>query len=210
MWKLVNTIEEVESPYNGKIKVIKTLEGTRLLVGGISQSGWLVKRVWKSALKKIKKLRPEIKSILILGLGGGSVAELVEEYWPGVRKVGIDIDPHMVDLGRKYLRLGEVSNLTVVIADAIFWIKKSPEKFDLILVDVYKGGDIPEAFRTKEFIKNVQRHLKADSIAAFNHLYSYIEKKDAEEFKNKLSEVFPAMTAVTPEANIIFICHSIN
>jgi len=207
MWKLVNVVEERNNKYNGKIEVVKGIEGTRIIVGGLSQSGWLVKRVWKDALKKIKKLMPEIDNVLILGLGGGSIAELLQEYWPTSRKVGLDIDQDMVELGKKHLKLSEVQNLEVVIADTTKWISKNKEKFDLILVDLYRGGDIPEEFKKNDFIKKVQKNLKPGSIAAFNHLYSYVEKKDAEEFRAKLGEIFPAMTTVTPEANIIFICH---
>lgn len=209
MWKLVNVVEERNSPYNGKIEVIKGIEGTRIIVGGLSQSGWLVKRVWKDALKKIKKLIPEIDNVLILGLGGGSVAELLQAYWPTSKKVGVDIDQDMVQLGQKYLKLSEVENLEVVIADATKWISKNQKKFDLILVDLYRGGDIPEEFKEKDFIQKVQKSLKSEGIAAFNHLYSYVEKKDAEEFHAKLSSVFPAMTTVTPEANIVFVCHKV-
>lgn len=207
MWKLAETIEERISPYNGNIRVVKGFEGTRIIVGGLSQSGWLVKKVWKSALAKIKKLKPDAKDILILGLGGGSIAELLQEYWPTSRKVGVDIDSQMVDLGRKYLELNGVENLEVVIEEANSWIKKNKQKFDLCLVDLYKGGSIPREFSEEKFIRAVEKTLKPDSIAAFNHLYSYVEKKDADEFRSKLGKIFPAMTVVTPEANIIFICH---
>ncbi len=207
MWKLAETVEERTSPYNGNIKVIKGLEGTRIIVGGLSQSGWLVKKVWKDALKKIKKLKPDAKDILILGLGGGSIAELLQEYWPTSRKVGVDIDTEMVDLGRKYLGLDYVENLEVVIEEANSWIRKNKQKFDLILVDLYQGGSIPKEFTEEKFMLSVKKTLKPDSVAAFNHLYSYVEKKDADEFRSKLGKIFHAMTVVTPEANIIYICH---
>ncbi|MEK7521515.1 MAG: methyltransferase domain-containing protein [Patescibacteria group bacterium] len=207
MWKLAETVEERTSKFNGAIKVVKGLEGTRIIVGGLSQSGWLVKKVWKDALKKIKKLKPNAKDILVLGLGGGSIAELLQEYWPDSRKVGVDIDPEMVDLGRKYLKLNEVKDLEVVIADVSEWIVKNVQKFDLILVDLYKGGSIPQEFREEAFLNTVQKTLKPDSIAAFNHLYSSLEKKDAEEFRRRLRNVFPVMTVVTPEANMVVICH---
>lgn len=208
MWKLVNIVEEIESSNNGKIKVIKSIEGTRILVGGISQSGWLVKKVWKDALKKIKKVKSEAGSILILGLGGGSVVELVDDYWPESNKTGVDIDSVMIEMGKKYLNLGKVKNLRVVVSDAEKFTDECREKFDLILVDIYKGANIPKQFTTKKFMAIVCHLLKKDGVAAFNHLYSSIEKKDADEFGRKLRSVFPASTSVAPEANIIFICFS--
>lgn len=206
LFGLLKTLEEVESPHNGKIQVVQTFEGVRILVGGISQSGWLVKKVWDEALKKIKKIKPEAKKILILGLGGGSIAELTERYWPDSKKTGVDIDEIMVDIGKKYLKLKTVNNLQIEIADAKTWVSVSKSKFELILIDLYKGQEIPHAFRTIGFMKKVRQLLNQDGIVAFNHLYSYKEKKDANIFQTTLHKVFSAMTTVTPEANIIFIC----
>ena len=206
----IKILETAESPYNGEIKVIKTIEGTRIVVGGLSQSGWLVKRVWKEALKKIKKIRPSLQDVLLLGLGGGSAMELVDEYWPESRKTGVDIDDKIVNMGKKYLHTDEIKNLTIKIADASLWVERNigKNKYDLILVDLYKGGQIPEKFTNVAFMKNIKRLLKPEGLAAFNHLYSWEEKADADIFEQNLRQVFSAKTHVLPEANIIFICYS--
>lgn len=208
MWNLINVIDEAETAHNGKIKVVKTFEGTRIIVGGLSQSGWLVKKVWQAALKKVKKVRPAVESVLILGLGGGSVAELVQEYWPESKKVGLDIDAQMIEFGKDYLKLKSVTNLKTVVADAQSWIEKSKEKFDLVLVDMYKGANIPQSFTTEKFFRSIKNLLNPEGLAAFNHLCSSIEKVEADKFGQRLSKVFPAVTSVTPEANIIYICFS--
>lgn len=207
MFKLVQVLEEKESSFNGKIKVIKTLEGTGILVEGVSQSGWLVRKVWDKALKQIAEKKKEVEKILILGLGGGSAAKLVDKYWPGAMITGVDIDPVMVDLGRKYLGLSQVKNLKVVIEDAEKWVgkEKGKKKFNLILVDIYKGERPPSKFTTETFIKKVGDLLGSGGIAVFNHLYSAREKEEAALFGAKVRKVFPAATSIKPEANIIFI-----
>lgn len=207
MFNLMQTIEERESPFNGKIKVVKTLEGMRVTVEGISQSGWLVKKVWNSALKKVKKEKDEIEEVLILGLGGGSAAKLVNKYWPGARITGVDIDRQMIELGEKYLGLGNVVNLTKVVGDAEEYIDKIEGKksFNLVLMDVYKGVRIPDKFTRINFLKKVKKILFLGGIACFNHLYSAIEKEEADTLREKIRKTFSASTSVKPEANIIFI-----
>lgn len=207
MLKMFEILEERESPYNGKIQAVKTLEGVKLVVDGVSQSGWLVKRVWKRALEEIKRRKPEVEKVLVLGLGGGSVTGLVSKHWPAAKIIGVDIDPDMVDLGRKYLSLSDVKNLEFVVADAEKWIGKQKQKFDLALVDLYKGSKMPEQFRQPPFIQKVNRLLESGGIAAFNHLYSYDERKDALLLEQEIRKVFPVIIAVTPEANIIFIAY---
>lgn len=207
MWFLnAEVLERVESAHNGEIQVVRTLEGVRITVGGISQSGWLVRQVWQAAVAKIKKILPDAGRILILGLGGGSVAQLTEHYWPDSKKTGVDIDPIMVQLGRRYLGLGEVKNLKFEEADAFSWAKTSKKKFDLVLVDLYKGDVIPAKFRTVTFFFSVAELVAPGGVAAFNHLYSPKEREMAAEFGRRLHKVFSGIVTITPEANIMYIC----
>lgn len=206
---LIKVLEETESDYNGRIKVVKTFEGTRILVGGITQSGWLLKKVWEAGVKKIKKEKPTVETILILGLGGGTLAELAERYWPESKVTGVDIDAEMVRMGRKHLGLDRVKNLEIHISDAIKWLKGNKKKeFDIILIDLYQGTEIPPEFRTENFIKMVKARAAKNGIVAFNHLYSHADREDANDFEKKLKDIFPSRTSVKPEANIIFICYT--
>lgn len=211
MFKLFSIVEEKESPVSGKIQIVRDLQGARIIVGGVSQSGWLVKSIWNRALKRIKNQELEIKKVLILGLGGGSAAELVQKYWPDAKTTGVDIDPLMVEMGKKHLQLARL-NINVVIADAWEWVEtaksKKGAKYDLVLVDLFKGSKIPEKFYREKFIRALQKILAPGGVAAFNHLYSFIEKETALKLQKKLRNIFITVNTVLPEANIIFLCFS--
>lgn len=210
MFKLFSIVEEKESPINGKIQIVRDFQGARIIAGGVSQSGWLVKSVWKAALKRIKSQKKEIKSVLILGLGGGSAAELVVEYWPEAKITGVDLDPLMIDMGKKYLRLGEIENLKVIVADAQKWLDETrdrkKEKYDLVLVDLFNGSKIPEKFYRDKFVDNVQKLVLPGGVVAFNHLYSFYERENSKKLQKVLRRFFATISTVLPEANIIFLC----
>lgn len=106
-------------------------------VGGYEQSGPLVEEVWKKALKALD-FTP--KNILILGLGCGSAAKVISKKFPTAKITGVEIDPVMIKIGKKYFGLGKIPNLKITCADALNFVKKTKQKFDLILVDVYVGG----------------------------------------------------------------------
>lgn len=207
MFKFFEILEEVESPINGKLQVVRTFEGIRILGAGISQSGWLVRKIWDEALKKLKEEKPDVGSVVILGLGGGSIAELVSYYWPQADIVGVDKDPIMLSLGKKYLHLGEIPNLEVVEGDAVEFIDKRKEKPDVILVDVYVGQEIPDRFKTEEFLQKLKDTAKKGGVVGVNHLYSSKEKESAHELGRRLRKIFPVVREVYPEANVIFICY---
>lgn len=208
LFNLFSVLETVDSPANGEIKIVKDLQGVRIIVGGISQSGWLVRKVWNSGVSKAAKEMPTPKDVLILGLGGGSAVEVVAKHWNQAKIIGLDIDPKMVEMGKKYLGLGKFEQLKVVIADAKAWTKgQKAHKYDAVLVDLFKGVNIPEFFTSEKFIKEVKRLVKDDGVALFNHLYSNLEKEDAEILQKKLEKIFKKVVIVRPEANIIFLCY---
>ncbi|MDO8452696.1 MAG: fused MFS/spermidine synthase [bacterium] len=206
MWGLIKVIDRAESEFNGTVQIVSTLEGTRIVAGGVSQSGWLVGKVWNAALKKILKTKPVVKSVLILGLGGGSAARLVNKYWPSAKITGVDIDPIMINFGKKYLDLDKIANLEIVESDAVKFIDNTKVKYDLILMDIYTGAVIPEQFVKKDFLEKVKGILNPEGIAAINHLYTSIESKDAKKLEVELRNIFSGLITVKPEANIIFLC----
>lgn len=204
-------LEEVESPVNGKIQVVKSLAfGTYIQVEGLTQSGGVVLDVWRTTLKKLKRQSLTVNHCLILGLGGGSAAKLVRKFWPDAKITGVEIDPVMVELGKKYLGLGKVG-ADVIVEDAenfLLTISHQPLVigYDLILVDLYIGHEVPKKFTTEEFIKLVKGLLAKEGLAVFNRLYYVEKRKEAEVFHRKLIHAFKKVRPIYPEANVMYVC----
>jgi len=203
----VKVLEEIESPLNGKLTVVKDFAwGTYVKGGGLTQSGGIMSSVWKSALKNLKKRKINFKEVLILGLGGGDVARIVSEFWPKSIITGVEIDPIMVELGKKYLELKE-NKVEIIIEDAAKFVKKKPkDKYDLVLIDLYVGEDVPEKINSLNFFKSAKKFLKKDGILVVNRLYYGLKRKIAEKTRQDLEKIFPKVETVFPEANIMFIC----
>lgn len=185
-------IEKRNSKYNGEIVVKKTLGlGTYLQVEGITQSGRIIESIWKPVLKKIKRSKKynknNINSILILGLGGGTVARLIRKYFPKSKVTGVEIDSTMVELGRKYLNLDKYS-VNIKIADAN---KFSLKGYDLILIDTYFGS---------KFVNLVKKDISKGSIVAINQL------KPSENFEKDLKSSFSTVEVIKPLVNTVFVC----
>ena len=109
--------------------------------------------VWDAIASPILWLSPKRRRrILILGLGGGSVARLARALAPDAEIVGVELDRDVVRLARAHLDL-DALDVRVVIADALEWLKEEaagkkgasgPKAglFDVILEDVFIGhGD---------------------------------------------------------------------
>lgn len=207
-FKGITVLEEITSPVNGKISVVKSLGlGTYFQVGDLTQSGGIVYEIWKTTLKKIKSEVSEPGNILILGLGGGNCAKLSRKLWPFARITGVDFDKVIVDLGRKYLGLGDV-NAEVVVSDAYEFIEKSvaeKKEYDLVIVDLYVGQEFPIVFENDAFLQNINKILSKNGVVVFNRLYFADKRPQAVKFGNNLEKIFNKVEYFYPEANVMLI-----
>ena len=96
--------------------------------------------------------------------------------------MGIDIDPMMIELGEKYLGLGE-TDVKIKIQDAA---KPIPGKFDLVIVDLYQGDKFPKKFEDEKFLES----LTKNKLVIFNRLYYGDKRAEAVKFGLKLQKIF--------------------
>lgn len=189
-------LEERESKYNGHLRVVRTLGmGTYIQANGLTQSGGIIERIWSQTLRKIGHQPSTISHCLILGLGGGTVAKLVRKYWPEARITGIEIDPVMIELGKKYLGLDK-AKVDIKIMDAN---KFKFGSYDLVIVDTYFGD---------KFVDLVRPELLKSKMVVFNRLYFGEKRPEAVKFGKKLEKIFPKVEWFYPEANLMLICYN--
>jgi len=101
--------------------------------------------VWNAIAAPLLWLPPaRRRRILIVGLGGGSVARLARAIAPDAEITGVELDPEVVRVAREALALDELG-LRIEIADARAWLAAAvgrAERYDAILEDVFIGrGD---------------------------------------------------------------------
>jgi len=202
-------LETVKSKYNGEVVVLYDLAwGTHIKAGGLTQSGGVVEKVWRTALQKIRSTKHEIRNVLILGWGGGSIAKIVREFWPVSKITGVDIDEEMVRLGKKYMKLDKW-DVDVHIGDGLAFCEKGVQDgdiYDLICIDLYHGQEYPKQFEKIEFIKLTKRLSNEGGTVIYNRLY-YDEKRAlAHKFEEMLDKEFEKVDVVFPEANVMFLC----
>ena len=79
------------------------------------------------------------RSILMLGLAGGTAMRILRHLLPDCRLVAVDIDSEIVALAELNMELDE-SRIEIHFGDAYRWIAKCREKFDVVIDDVYMAG----------------------------------------------------------------------
>jgi spermidine synthase len=125
--------------------------------------------VFRKAFSQFNIRERDISNALMLGFGTGSVASILcDEYKKDVHLTGVEKDPVVIDLAKKYFHIDRYKNLSLHIEDAGDFVENCDKKFDLVVVDIFVGADVPEKFREEKFLAGLGRLLSPGGISFFN------------------------------------------
>jgi spermidine synthase len=98
------------------------------------------------------------RSVLMLGLAGGTAFRVLRHLLPDCRLTAIDIDSEIVALAREHMDLDSLG-IEVVIGDAYAWLEKNKRSFDVVIDDINLAGKT-DVFRPREWDAGLMTHLK--------------------------------------------------
>ncbi len=101
--------------------------------------------------------RPAPRSVLMLGLAGGTAFRILRHLLPDCRLTAVDIDPEIVELAREHMDL-DALGIEVVIGDAYPWLEKNRRSFDVVIDDIYLAGKT-DVFRPRAWDSGLLDHL---------------------------------------------------
>ncbi len=167
-------LHEEESRYQF-IQVVQSGQERRLYLneGVAIHSVWRADTVltggeWDMFLAAPPLLGRPAARVATLGNAAGTTARAFGVYYPEAEIDGIEIDPAVSAVGRRYFGLGDNPRLTVHTADARPFLKTSRERYDLILIDAYRQPYVPFYLATREFFELCRRRLRPGGIVALN------------------------------------------
>ncbi|KPZ60437.1 Spermidine synthase [Pseudoalteromonas sp. P1-13-1a] len=111
------------------------------------------------------------KNVLIIGLGGGTLSNVIHELYPAAKIHNVEIDPAVLKVARDYFNFIETDNVTSSVQDGRIFIKRAAikkQKYDWIILDAFNGDYIPEHLLTKEFFEEVKSVLAEGGVIAAN------------------------------------------
>jgi spermidine synthase len=196
--QIPKVIFETQSKYNGIIQVFQVGSTRKIKVNQVDQSvnhkSESGKRlVWGRVIEVLKDEEPNLKNILILGLGGGTVAHLVAENFTGSEIVSVEIDQAMVDIARNYFDIDKIPNHRVIVDDAMRVVVEpetfnlNPGSFQAVYVDIFIGEKYPDLGSSGNFIAAVKKMATSGGLVIFNRIYITEHQDDVNIFIDSLS-----------------------
>lgn len=115
--------------------------------------------------------KPEPSSVLIVGLGGGTIPRALKQVAPKVRIDVVEIDPAVIDVAKTHFDFVEDAQVRAIVADGRVFVKRAlreQRRYDLIMLDAFDHEYIPEHLLTREFLSEVKSLLAPNGILAAN------------------------------------------
>jgi spermidine synthase len=107
------------------------------------------------------------RSALIIGLGGGIIANQIHHFYPDMALDGVEIDPKVIEIARKYFDLTDT--VKVFNQDGRIFMNLGRKKYDIVIIDAYtQQVYIPFHLTTVEFFNQVKRGISDKGILAMN------------------------------------------
>jgi spermidine synthase len=140
-------------------------------------------------------LRPEARRVLMIGLGGGTVAKQLTRLYPEVEIDVVEVDPLVGKVAERFFDVRTGPRLRVYIADGRTFVKRSSERWDLIIIDAATttsyGDTIPAHLVTREFFVELAEHLTPRGVVHFHCAFSKSPLLPA--IQETLRAVFPSV-----------------
>jgi len=147
--------------------------------------------------------REEPRSVLMLGLAGGTSLRTLRHLLPSCRFAAVDIDGEIVRLARRHMALDAIG-VEVVIGDAYAWLRRNRRKFDVVVDDIYLAGRT-DVFRPQNMdgrlLQDFRRCMAPGGVLAVNLVTGPGHRAMQSAVRRALRHNFPEVCSVTsPQA----------
>jgi predicted membrane-bound spermidine synthase len=151
-------------------------------------------------------LRPGIRNVLFIGLGGGTGPNRFVHDYPNVVVDVAEVDPVVIRVAREYFGLEAGPRLRLHHADGRAFVRLAETRYDLIVLDAYStnryGSTIPAHLTTREFFAECAARMTPEGILLF-HLYVDRDSLIARSIAKTIASSFPHIITFSDRAEIV-------
>jgi spermidine synthase len=181
-------VKKLSSQHSGDLFI--TVENGRLVLNTatVNYSYHSLHRVFKTAFHQSKLAPHLIQHSLLLGLGGGSIVEILRKDYEIQTPIdAVELDPQIIRIAINDFGISRYEPLQIIEKDAMDYVHHCSVQYDLICVDLFINDVVPSQFLTVDFFEKLLSLTRNQGsiyfnimlanpqlIQAYNQLYQYL------------------------------------
>ncbi len=167
-------IEVVDTPQMRSLYFGSPVEQSRLYFHAPMTLSFEYQQVIEAQILAFHEKHP-VKRVLMLGMGGGSIASHLNALQPEMQIHIVELRQAVIDIAYEYFHLPEVPEIEAMQEDAWDFIAEGLSQYNVIIVDVFDEEGLPNDFTEMEFQENLLINLKSPGLVLFN-LWNHKDK----------------------------------
>lgn len=142
---------------------------------------------------------PRPREIVMIGLGGGSIARFVLYRMESTRITVVELNPRVVDVARLHFGLPpDGERLRVEVADGAAWVPAHPTACDVLLLDAFNDGETIPELCTERYYEHCYAALEPGGVFAVNFM---MDEPLRARFTERIERVFDGRILCLPAAD---------
>lgn len=113
-------------------------------------------------------LNPNPESILMIGLGGGTMITALSSILPNIKIDIVEMNARVLEIAEKYFYFKQTDNINIFIDNGFDFVCSSTNKYDYILIDVFSTNYIPREFISQRFVSSLKKLTLKHTVITVN------------------------------------------
>jgi len=123
------------------------------------------------AMMSFMLFNPRPADLLMIGLGGGSMAKFLYRRMTETRVTVVEIRPEVVSAARAYFDVpGDDDRMQVMVDDGALYVPSHPASADVLLLDGFDDGIQPPVLCSQDFYDAAHAALRPGGVLAVNFM----------------------------------------
>lgn len=149
---------------------------------------------------------PRPRRVLMIGLGGGIITRVMAHHYPDCTFDNVELDPVVVEAAERFFFFRPGPRMNSHVRDGRVFLRRSRERYDIIILDAYRGGYIPFHLKTREFLELVENHLTPNGVVVGNlHHGTRLYDADRATYDAVFGQTYAFMGR--EDSNVILFAH---
>jgi spermidine synthase len=143
---------------------------------------------------------PEPRSILMIGLGGGSLAKYCRKHLPSADITVVENNPHVIELRDVFFVPPDDRLFRVVCDDGAAFVAAATRRYEVVLVDGFTYDGQPESLCSERFYADCRKALTETGVLVVN---LHTEQPACGVLRSRIAKAMnSALSMITTEAGV--------